>query len=1018
MAKRQQWIIKDRQGRVKGPFSTEQVVDLINAGHLDGEEEIARYPGTEWFPITQDPQFYDKLIEILSAQPYRPEDGFEELSKKPHSVSDVSEPIHESKPKSLTSDPLTGDEESMESDFGKSEAWSQGSIDSELEEADDFEPVEFKKDDQSYIDKFGGSKNRIQKQSPSRSQEKKDKKVSSQSQQGKSKKVRSQTQTGINPYESDEYGSAEVIELIDRKKANKKAKKKAAKGPLVLIVLLLVAAIFVLLPNKNNQSTGRFVHLVFPLDQQDSTNEATTSEELAKKAMGYFLTDTFEGYAKAQSFFSRSILKKKENHEAWSLLCLTYAELWPYSYQDVNDQKVVMRSSQSINALAPNSIYSQTCKVVNLYLLGRLQEADSEVNKVLNDFETNSQQPPVTFYFLKSLILAALEQYGVAHGYMTTAKELWPAWVRLSRLEADIYYDSGQMGYAINLYTNILKQYPLHIHSRIMRGLILKSFFHKDEQAFEELSTAVAQKQVIENTLKSKVFLILAEGHSAHGDGGSALKYAKEAYSLNPTSIEAQNLLRALGGGEQLKNVKYDIRQLIIQGDRYFRQSEFSAAQGLYKQAFELDPKSGLAAMKAGQALWERSFTVEAVEWLNKAIVAQPDLIEAYVVLARFQAIRFEFERAHKVLNKARQVNPKSFEVLKGFAEVELIRKSPDGAISFAKKALTIFESDVETNVLLAKAYMMKQDYQKAFTAANRATEIDVNNIPAQIEFGKSLGGLQGADVALEFFTQRIQTYPYILEYRMALGELLLNEERYDDAAQIYEDILLIKPTNKKSLVQLGRVLRQQGKMAEASKRFLRAAVLDPSDTEALFELGILYLMINKPKYARKQFLKVADVNQRFPLVHYYIGKASLLLGDYKEALVQAEEERKYNPYLPESFVLAAETHMKLREFGACAKNFQEAIRRYAEDGNNYIKAAKCYRLGNNLVLAEQLLKEASRRESGNPEIYKEQGALYEMQGNSEQAIYAYRQYLELRPNAEDRPDIEKRLINLGDSGE
>ena len=67
----------------QGPFSTEQVVDLINAGHLDGEEEIARYPGTEWFPITQDPQFYDKLIEILSAQPYRPEDGFEELSKSP-----------------------------------------------------------------------------------------------------------------------------------------------------------------------------------------------------------------------------------------------------------------------------------------------------------------------------------------------------------------------------------------------------------------------------------------------------------------------------------------------------------------------------------------------------------------------------------------------------------------------------------------------------------------------------------------------------------------------------------------------------------------------------------------------------------------------------------------------------------------------------------------------------------------------------------------------------------------------
>ena len=60
------WIIRDASGQIDGPFTTEKVLYKIGRGEFSGEESIANYPDGKWIPISQDPQFYDKLLEIIS----------------------------------------------------------------------------------------------------------------------------------------------------------------------------------------------------------------------------------------------------------------------------------------------------------------------------------------------------------------------------------------------------------------------------------------------------------------------------------------------------------------------------------------------------------------------------------------------------------------------------------------------------------------------------------------------------------------------------------------------------------------------------------------------------------------------------------------------------------------------------------------------------------------------------------------------------------------------------------------
>ena len=62
------WIIKNKDGVVRGPFRTDEVLLQIRNGELTGEEWISLFPQTDWQPISSDPEFYDRLLDFLEGE--------------------------------------------------------------------------------------------------------------------------------------------------------------------------------------------------------------------------------------------------------------------------------------------------------------------------------------------------------------------------------------------------------------------------------------------------------------------------------------------------------------------------------------------------------------------------------------------------------------------------------------------------------------------------------------------------------------------------------------------------------------------------------------------------------------------------------------------------------------------------------------------------------------------------------------------------------------------------------------
>ena len=301
-----------------------------------------------------------------------------------------------------------------------------------------------------------------------------------------------------------------------------------------------------------------------------------------------------------------------------------------------------------------------------------------------------------------------------------------------------------------------------------------------------------------------------------------------------------------------------------------------------------------------------------------------------------------------------------------------------------------------------------------AIRYATKAVEIDATNPEAQINYAKTLAQANGVDSGIAYLNELIKRFSYTIEYRIALAEVYKSEDRYSQAKEIYERINEVEPRNKKAWLGLGECEKALGLNDKALKAFLSAAILDPTDGEALFQAGKLYLETSRFDEAINQFKRVQRLNPNYPQTWYYIGKAAFSAGDFATALDASRAEKRLNPNVADSYILAAEVYTARKQYGECAGEYSQAMKLRPQGAEIYVKSATCYRQSGALDVAEDMLALAADRESGYAEIYREQGAVYELKGDARSAARSYNKYLGLSPNAPDRAEIEHKISRLG----
>lgn len=247
----------------------------------------------------------------------------------------------------------------------------------------------------------------------------------------------------------------------------------------------------------------------------------------------------------------------------------------------------------------------------------------------------------------------------------------------------------------------------------------------------------------------------------------------------------------------------------------------------------------------------------------------------------------------------------------------------------------------------------------------------------------------------------------------------------------------------------LGKSLKTRNKKIDALRYFLDAYSLDPSDAEPLFEAGQLYISIAQFEDAIKQFNRVLTMNKKYPRIYYNLAQVYFAQGKMDEAINNCESELKNYPQNDDCHILMAEAfyfkakfekeklsalssrpitsensvtlerdkdrtyNQMIGHYNSCSLNYQKAIDIANQPAKIFIDLSRCYRFAGDLDLAQKIVEKALEIEKGNPEVWRENGLIFEQKGEDALALEAYKQYLIISPSAKDRKSIINRMKAL-----
>lgn len=797
-------------------------------------------------------------------------------------------------------------------------------------------------------------------------------------------------------------------EIIDLQSKESLQSKEGRKKTIFAILLLLVGAVVYFLLEDSNKTTSiptGQIELLYPKQKRQAIAETDGKKQLYR-AVQLFQQDTFSNYYRAMNILVDIIESGYPNVEALSMLCLTQRELWAFANQDSKDLMAIAKTAQLAAQKDPVGVSGATCRVVQYFLGGQTEGASSLTDSVLNDHPTAA-----AFYEFKAQVLASSGDYSSAVAYLEKAQQLWPQWLKLSVQKAAFLFKQGNPGEAAKVYREVLKQNGSHPLAKINLGELEYFVFKHSQDGIDLIRTGLESDRLIRSA-SSRGLTLLAVQSEREQKNAEAIEFAGKAYALDPTNLSAKEILRRLGGQEQVVAAAAD-RELVALGEEYVKKGNNFAAQAEFKSAYELNPSNGRAAMLAAQSLWELNQSLEAIDWARKAVQSDKNLIPAYVLLADYYSQRFDFRSAALMLQTAQKIAPQSYQVVSGFALVELRRYNYKGAVEAAKRALKMYDTDIETHMILASACMGLSDSKCAYETMSKAISLDANNRKAQSLYAEVLAGYQGVDAAIAYLKNLINTYPQQVEYKITMAKVLIQDDRMMPAIEALKEALAHNDKNKQAHILMGRAFEKSGDTRSALKSYLSAAALDPADVGPTFMAGELYTKMNDFQKALAQFEQVVKINQMYPRAHVQLGKTALMIGNIEKAAQEATLEKRINPGLSDGYVLAGDVYMSKKDFRRAATEYQRAIALHPE-ASTYILLARSFRLSENLSVASSLLAKAIKLEDGNPDIYKEQGAIFEGRGEKSEAILAYQKYLQLLPNASDRQIIEQRIKGLG----
>ena len=291
---------------------------------------------------------------------------------------------------------------------------------------------------------------------------------------------------------------------------------------------------------------------------------------------------------------------------------------------------------------------------------------------------------------------------------------------------------------------------------------------------------------------------------------------------------------------------------LVVLGMLTWRQASiYRDDETFCRHIIALNPQALNAHLNLGNALHDQGRYEEALEAARVAVEQDPDSFEAHVNLGAVLSKLGHFEEAETYLRRAIALNPQAMAAHLNLGNALYDQGRYEEALAVARAAVeqapdSFNKAHVNLGTVLSKyvdffqklaakladeVLMPQGRYAEAIDVLAEAVALDTASSQAvELHFLMGMAAEEnGQPETAGYYRRAFELDPHHTKSIRRLAHLKLEQQRYDEALQLFQRLIDIDASNAIARGNMGIVLFYLGRSAEALQHFDHALTLDPT---------------------------------------------------------------------------------------------------------------------------------------------------------------------------------------------
>lgn len=392
-------------------------------------------------------------------------------------------------------------------------------------------------------------------------------------------------------------------------------------------------------------------------------------------------------------------------------------------------------------------------------------------------------------------------------------------------------------------------------------------------------------------------------------------------------------------------------------GSWYADHRQFACAVEVFRAGLQHDPKSARLHYMAGLAMLAGGHPAEAQSDLEQSTRLAPEVLKPHIVLATIYQQTGKPAAAEEQWRKALAIDPKSEEALEGLSGLLMNRHDYAGVVQLLQDA----PRTEKLTITLARALGLLNYVEAAGNVLLEAMKTQPDSVPLADAMAVVLVKQEKYGEAINLFEYQEKKHPGNKDVELQLFRLLVLTNHVTQARPLGPKLLAEMPHNSEVLYLNGIVQRSMGNYEQARTYLEEAVALDPNFFNSRYNLGMVLVFLKDWQPAKENLEKAIALGAPQPEVHFELAKALRGMGDSKGAMEQIQLYQKLKKADDDATQAAVSSgqgdqDMDVGKIDEAIRQYRDAVQAQPESANYHYKlAVALHRKGDERGEREQL---------------------------------------------------------------